>query len=178
MNIFWATVQYVSTTTETLKCKKNATLPLVHFNVNFRWDPPACSSGGGEWWEIICHTHTHTHEQSRAELSCLDLDAGILGFCSSQHGNTAGELNGTTMVHVSAAESLAAGRVRDWGSWSLWHSLASWCRAHCSGPRRRAAILWEDVEPIYEWKHQESWAGIQLHCQAAGRYGIYVHHSG
>ena len=38
--------------------------------------------------------------------------------------------------------------------------------------------LREDVEPIYEWQHQEPWARIQLHRQTPGRYGIYVHHSG
>lgn len=45
------------------------------------------------------------------------------------------------MVHASAAESVAAGRVGDRGSWSMWHSLARWRWAYCSGPRRGAATL-------------------------------------
>lgn len=40
------------------------------------------------------------------------------------------------------------------------------------------ATVREDVEPIHEWQPQESGTGIQLHSQTAGRYGIYVHHSG
>lgn len=53
-------------------------------------------------------------------------------------------------------------------------------RVYCSGPvdAERRNLGEKDVEPIYEWQRQESWAGIQLHGQAAGRHGIYVHHSG
>ncbi len=85
----------------------------------------------------LCHRHT----TGLSELP-LDLDAGIPGFCSP-HGPTARELNGTTMVHASAAESVAAGRVGERGLWSMWHSLARWCWVYCSGPEAQSSdSLW------------------------------------
>lgn len=165
------------------------TLPLAQFDVSFLWVPPAPL----KWRRWMVRDNPRLRHRHTTGLSCLWIwMRASLGFCSS-HGPSAltkkkeerkrDKLNGTTMVHASAGESVAAaGRVGDRvGLWSMWHSLAAlwcWVLLFWSYRRRAAATLREDVEPIHERQHQESWAGIQLHRQTAGRYGIYVHHSG
>lgn len=166
--------------------RKRHTLPLAQFDVSFLWDPPAPL----KWRRWMVRDNPRLRHRHTTGLSCLWIwMRASLGFCSS-HGPSErtkrkkkkDKLNGTTMVHASAGESVAAGRVGDRvGLWSMWHSLATlwcWVLLFWSYRRRAAATLREDVEPIHERQHQESWAGIQLHRQTAGRYGIYVHHSG
>lgn len=36
----------------------------------------------------------------------------------------------------------------------------------------------ENAEPTDEQQHQESGQGMQLHCEAAGRFGVHLHDSG
>ena len=165
-----------------IKCGENATRSRwLNLTSVFSGTRPLRSSGGGEWWEIILGSATDTQQGWAASGSGCGhpSDSALL---RRAHEKKKDKLNGTTMVHASAGESVAAGRVGDRvGLWSMWHSLATlwcWVLLFWSYRRRAAATLREDVEPIHERQHQESWAGIQLHRQTAGRYGIYVHHSG
>lgn len=173
-----------------IKCREIATRSRwLNLTSVFSGSRPLRSSGGGEWWEIILGSATDTQQGWAASGSGCGhpSDSALLtGPPSSRkkkEERKRDKLNGTTMVHASAGESVAAaGRVGDRvGLWSMWHSLAAlwcWVLLFWSYRRRAAATLREDVEPIHERQHQESWAGIQLHRQTAGRYGIYVHHSG
>lgn len=157
--------------------RKYHTLPLVLSDVSYHWIPPTLL----KWrrWMVrvnplLCHKHLRTrHGWAVSGSGCRH--PWILLLSARAHCRrtwrdcSGGRLDGWIMD---------AGRVEDRGLRSVWSSLARWSWVYCSGPRRREAILWEDVEPIHEWQHQEPWAGIQLHCQTAGRHGIYVHHSG
>lgn len=150
------------------------TLPLVHFDVSFHWDPPACSSGGGEWWEIILGSATDTQHCWAASGSWMRASSDSALSTGPPHENLTGQ-QWCTPRRLNPWLLVVQG-TGDCGQCDI--HLHAWCWVYCSGPRRRAAILREDVEPIHEWQHQESWEGIQLHRQTAGWYGIYVHHSG
>lgn len=162
--------------------RKRHTLPLAYFDVSFHWDPPTCSSGGGEWWKIIpgpvaTHTHIHTHtEQGWAvSVSGCGHPWTLLFFARNLCRN-----------NLTGQQWCTPRRLNPWLLVVSWTGDCGQCDIHlhagvklyCSGPRRRATTLREDVEPIHEWQHQESWAGIQLHRQTPGRHRIYVYHSG
>ena len=132
--------------------RKWPTLPLVDLDVSSHWDPPTSWSGSSEWWEIITHTHTHTQTHTHTRTAQLDLDAGIL-LCSAlgSHGPTRTgkkKLSGTAMELASAAEYVAAGRVAEPGTRSMWHSPARSRWVYCSGSRVLCADAAQRPPPL------------------------------
>lgn len=125
--------------------------------------------------------HRHTHRPARAELS-LGLDAGILLLRSgplcrtTQRDDNGARCGGSLRCFCSRRCPSIAVNVT-----FIRTSALSFIVLVLKTQGARLFFFFsfgKDVEPIHEWQHQESWTGIQLHRQAAGRHRVYVHHSG
>ena len=126
------------------------------------------ASVNGEWSSVARLQKTCVNNRwSGCGHPFIHFSTGVAAVCP---------LHGITMCCFLAVRFSAAFRLSDWKMWFMWHYTL--CSVYCSGPKHIPAILWEDVEPIYEWQHQESWERIQLHRQTTGWYGIYMHNSG